>query len=184
MRVHRGKRPARHDFIKRYRQDYDIVAVYHSQAPEGISQERWIVDPLDPGADIPENHDAVFAVSADLVSDTEIKRVAELALARFGRVNLLVNGAVAFARQPIVGSGRLRRGLRSPIPAERSCAAYAVRGHGRYVLALARPRERQAEPAYRQRGEHRWRAVLPGERAQHLQRVQGGPGAAEPPHGQ
>ena len=92
------------DFIKRYRQDYDIVAVYHSQAPEGISQERWIVNPLDPGADIPENHDAVFAVSADLVSDTEIKRVAELALARFGRVNLLVNGAVAFARQPIVGS--------------------------------------------------------------------------------
>ena len=95
------------DFIKRYRQDYDIVAVYHSRVPEGISQERWMVDPLDPEADIPENHDAVFAVSADLVSDSEIRRVAELALARFGRVDLLVNGAVAFARQPIVGSGRL-----------------------------------------------------------------------------
>ena len=66
-----------------------------------------MVDPLDPSAELPENRNAVFAIAADLASDAEIKRVGELALARFGQVDLVVNSAATFSRQPIVGSGQL-----------------------------------------------------------------------------
>jgi len=66
-----------------------------------------MVDPLDPSAHVPENSDAVFAVQADLLDDAECERIIEVALARFGQVDLLVNAAASFHRETIIGSDRL-----------------------------------------------------------------------------
>lgn len=94
-------------FIRHYRKHYDIVAVYRSRSPRCPSQERRVVDPLNPESPVPENDDAVFSVQADLLDDADCTRVVELALARFGRVDLLVNAAAVFSRQALVGSEHL-----------------------------------------------------------------------------
>jgi NAD(P)-dependent dehydrogenase (short-subunit alcohol dehydrogenase family) len=94
-------------FIRQYREHYDIVAVYRSRVPNFPSQERHLVDPLDPKRAVPENDNALFSVQADLLDDGACTRVAELALARFGRVDLVVNAAAVFARQALLGSENL-----------------------------------------------------------------------------
>jgi NAD(P)-dependent dehydrogenase (short-subunit alcohol dehydrogenase family) len=77
---------------------YDIVAVCRRRAPDAVSQHERYVDPLDPEAALAENENAVFTVFADLERPGEPERVVDLALARFGRVDLLVNNA-AYVRQ-------------------------------------------------------------------------------------
>lgn len=78
-------------FCQRFVTDYDIVAVYRNRAPGVPSQTESFVDPLEPTADVDGGR--VFAVRADLERDGEVERVVDLALARFGRVDLLVNNA-------------------------------------------------------------------------------------------
>jgi NAD(P)-dependent dehydrogenase (short-subunit alcohol dehydrogenase family) len=73
--------------------DYDIVAVYRHRPPPVASQLQSFVDPLEPQASPPQNSFPVFAVQADLVAPGGVERVVELALARFGSVDLLVNAA-------------------------------------------------------------------------------------------
>ncbi len=80
-------------FCRRYAGRYDIVAVCRNRAPDVVSQHEQYVDPLAPEAVLPENGERVFVVRADLEQDGQPERVVELALARFGRVDLLVNGA-------------------------------------------------------------------------------------------
>lgn len=82
------------DFCRRRRHDYDIVAVYRDGRPTVASQDEWLVDPLAPEQAVPEQRDPVFSVHADLRDSQEIDRVVELALARFGRIDLVVNAAV------------------------------------------------------------------------------------------
>jgi len=82
------------DFCRRWRHDYAIVAVYRRRPPRAPSQGAGLVDPLAPGAALPDNRSPVFAVQSDLDADAEVERVVELALARFGQVDLLVNAAV------------------------------------------------------------------------------------------
>ena len=81
---------------------YHIVAVCRRRSPDAVSQYEQFVDPLEPDAPVPDNAHPVFTVFADLEEPGEPERVADLALARFGRVDLLVNNA-AYVRQHRIG---------------------------------------------------------------------------------
>jgi NAD(P)-dependent dehydrogenase (short-subunit alcohol dehydrogenase family) len=85
------------EFCRRYAERYDILAVYRTRRPTVPSQDEQFVDPLAPDAPVPENRSRVYTVHADLKQDGEVERIVELALARYGRVDLLVNNA-AFSR--------------------------------------------------------------------------------------
>ena len=80
-------------FCQAYGGEYDIVAVCRHRAPAVASQYEWFVDPLAPEAEVPENANRLFVVYADLEHDGEVERVVEIALARYDRVDLLVNAA-------------------------------------------------------------------------------------------
>lgn len=84
-------------FCRAYASDYDIVAVCRRRAPDVPSQHEAYVDPLRPHAGLPENRDRVFTVHADLEQPGQLERVVDVALARYGRVDLLVNNA-AYSR--------------------------------------------------------------------------------------
>ncbi|HEV7676989.1 MAG TPA: SDR family oxidoreductase [Candidatus Dormibacteraeota bacterium] len=73
--------------------DYDVVAVYRERPPPVASQLQSFLDPLHPEVPPPENAHPVFAVQADLVAPGGVERVVELAMARFGAVDLVVNAA-------------------------------------------------------------------------------------------
>jgi NAD(P)-dependent dehydrogenase (short-subunit alcohol dehydrogenase family) len=72
---------------------YDILAVYRSRPPAVVSQCSSLLDPLDPDTEPTENAHPVFTVQADLTVEDDVARVVEIALARFGRIDLLVNAA-------------------------------------------------------------------------------------------
>ncbi|WP_280452106.1 SDR family NAD(P)-dependent oxidoreductase [Nocardia cyriacigeorgica] len=80
---------------------YDIVAVCRNRVPAAPSQEEWFVDPLDPQRPVPQNASRVFVVRSDLTEPGEPERVVDLALAKFGRVDLLVNNAANMALHPL-----------------------------------------------------------------------------------
>jgi NAD(P)-dependent dehydrogenase (short-subunit alcohol dehydrogenase family) len=82
------------EFCDRWRHELDIVAVHRRRAPGPATQHQQFIDPLSPARGHPRNTDPVYAVQADLTEPGEIERVVELALARFGQVDLLVNSAV------------------------------------------------------------------------------------------
>ncbi|MFI9507414.1 SDR family NAD(P)-dependent oxidoreductase [Nocardia sp. NPDC052566] len=84
-------------FCRAYHRQYDIVAVCRARTPAAPSQDEWFVDPLDPETPVPENDSRVHLVRAELLEPGEVERVVDLALARFGRVDLLVNNA-AYSR--------------------------------------------------------------------------------------
>lgn len=84
-------------FCECYADKYDIVAVYRGRHPDVPSQLQKLVDPLEPSGRVAANDDAVFAVQADLLEAGQARRVVELALARFNRVDLLVNAAADVA---------------------------------------------------------------------------------------
>lgn len=99
------------EFCRRYAARYHIVAVYRSHRPAVPSQTEQYVDPLDPQAVLPDNAATVFAIQADLEQDGEVERVLDLALARFGAVDVLVNNAAFSQWYPhglIDGDGALR----------------------------------------------------------------------------
>lgn len=94
-------------FCTHFADRYDIVAVYRRTRPPVPSQDQEALDPLDPdGASAPRSR-PVFAVQADLTSELECRRVVEAALARFDRIDLLVNAAVSATWAPMLGSDRL-----------------------------------------------------------------------------
>lgn len=84
-------------FCSAYADEYDIVAVCRRRAPDVPSQFESYVDPLRPDTDLPENRARVFTVHADLEQPGQLERVVDVALARFGGVDLLVNNA-AYSR--------------------------------------------------------------------------------------
>jgi NAD(P)-dependent dehydrogenase (short-subunit alcohol dehydrogenase family) len=87
-------------FCAGYAAQYDIVAVCRRRRPDAVSQFEAYVDPLDPGGDVPENAAAVFVVYADLEKDADIERVIEITLARYNRIDLLVNNAAHMGIHP------------------------------------------------------------------------------------
>jgi NAD(P)-dependent dehydrogenase (short-subunit alcohol dehydrogenase family) len=98
-------------FCRRYLTDYRIVAVHRSAPPEVPSQHQSFQDPLQPEADLPENRHRVFSIRSDLQKEGEIGRVVELALARFDRIDLLVNAAVHSVWGSMVDDERLLASL-------------------------------------------------------------------------
>jgi NAD(P)-dependent dehydrogenase (short-subunit alcohol dehydrogenase family) len=80
-------------FCRMARGQFDIAAVCRHRHPDLPSQYQWYRDPLNPERDLAENKDRVFIVEADLRKPGEIDRVVEITLARFGRIDLLINAA-------------------------------------------------------------------------------------------
>lgn len=80
-------------FCRMYAANYDIALVYCQHQPKVPSQITKLVDPLSPAAVLPENRQAVFAIKADLRQEEDRQRVVEVTLAKFGRIDLLVNAA-------------------------------------------------------------------------------------------
>ena len=72
---------------------FDIAAIYRARHPDTPSQLEWLRDPLDPSLRVPENDHPVFAIQQDLSHEDGPSRVVDLALAHFGRVDVLVNAA-------------------------------------------------------------------------------------------
>lgn len=87
-------------FCQAYYQQYDIVAVCRGRVPAAPSQEEWFVDPLAPQDPVPENASRIFVVRADLTREGEAERVVDLALAKYGAVDLLVNNAAHWRFNP------------------------------------------------------------------------------------
>ncbi|WP_280262602.1 SDR family NAD(P)-dependent oxidoreductase [Nocardia wallacei] len=87
-------------FCRAFHTRYDIVAVCRTRVPAAPSQDEWFIDPLEPSTPLPENASRVFVVRADLSRDGEVERVVDLALAKFGTVDLLVNNAAHTRMQP------------------------------------------------------------------------------------
>lgn len=94
-------------FCAAYRHEYDIVAVYRRDRPWFPAQDARIVDPLARTGDIAENEHPIYAVRADLLRAGEPRRVVEAALARFNRIDLLVNGAASTLWSPMLASMEL-----------------------------------------------------------------------------
>ena len=94
-------------FCRAYADKYEIVAVYWRNEPVASSQLRRFVDPLRPATALAENESPVFAFKADLARVEERSRVVEIALARFGRIDLLVNAAVHSVWAPMIESRAL-----------------------------------------------------------------------------
>jgi NAD(P)-dependent dehydrogenase (short-subunit alcohol dehydrogenase family) len=89
-------------FCRRFARRYDIVAVTRTRELPVPTQDQQFLDPLHPDVEIPANRHAVFAVQADLSDESDRRRVVEVALARFGRIDLLVNAAVHTTPTPLL----------------------------------------------------------------------------------
>ncbi|WP_286151526.1 SDR family oxidoreductase [Mycobacterium sp. D16Q13] len=84
------------EFCSTYAGEYDILAVCKTRVPEVPSQYESYVDPLEP--DVPYAAASVYVVHADLCDIHDVERVVDVALARYGRVDLLVNNAAYMGR--------------------------------------------------------------------------------------
>src|SRR6266849_1194880 len=78
-------------FCRLYADKYHIAGVYRSRPPSVPTQSQWFVDPLDPQTPVHESKHPIFAIQADLADERELARTVELVLARFERVDLLIN---------------------------------------------------------------------------------------------
>jgi NAD(P)-dependent dehydrogenase (short-subunit alcohol dehydrogenase family) len=89
-------------FCRRFAHRYAIVAVTRSRPLPVPTQHQRFVDPLEPDSQLPANANHVFEVQADLTDDSALRRVAEIAMARFGGVDLLVNAAAISPRMSLL----------------------------------------------------------------------------------
>ncbi len=95
-------------FCARYRDTYRIAAAYRRERPWFPSQDAGIVDPLDPQAAPAENAHPIYAIQADLMQPGQARRVVEMTLAHYGRIDLLVNAAMSTLWSPMLdGTTRL-----------------------------------------------------------------------------
>lgn len=94
-------------FCRRFADRYDIAAVYWRTRPSVACHDQVAIDPLQPDSELSENRYPVFALQADLNTDDGCERAVDLTLARFDRIDLLVNAAVAPFWGPMLGNERL-----------------------------------------------------------------------------
>jgi NAD(P)-dependent dehydrogenase (short-subunit alcohol dehydrogenase family) len=81
---------------------YAIIAVHNLHPLEVASQVATPVDPLDPAYPLPDAAAPVFAVQADLTRDVDQARLVDVTLARFGRIDVVVNAAAYAMPQPVL----------------------------------------------------------------------------------
>lgn len=96
-------------FCRMFAAHYDIAAIFNTKLPEVPSQLQQFVDPLMPNTVLPENQHLVFAIQADLREDADLDRIVDVTLARFGRIDFLVNAAAYSFWAPILDGDRLQR---------------------------------------------------------------------------
>jgi len=96
-------------FCRTYGGSYSIAAVFRHRHPNALSQRQWMIDPLMPQANVPENQNAVYAIQADLRQEADRHRVVEVTLARFGRIDMVVNAAAHSRRAPMLEGDELYR---------------------------------------------------------------------------
>lgn len=94
-------------FCRMFGAQYDIVAVLGRRTPNIVTQHQWWVDPLMPNAPLAENRSGVYAIQADLMDETGLRRVVEVTLARFERIDVLVNAAAVGVWAPMLDGERL-----------------------------------------------------------------------------
>ncbi|MFE2940390.1 SDR family NAD(P)-dependent oxidoreductase [Streptomyces sp. NPDC059255] len=75
---------------------YQIAAVYRDGNSTGIRRQERVIDPLAPERPTPEIRTHFYPIAADLTDPTSGERIAELALAAFGHIDLVVNSAVHY----------------------------------------------------------------------------------------
>lgn len=91
-------------FCERYADIYDIVAVRHRHPLKVPTQYQQIVDPFAAGVTGAQERKrtgsigsgSVFEVTADLREASDVARVVEVALARYGQIDVVVNTVGAF----------------------------------------------------------------------------------------
>lgn len=89
-----------------YAKRYDIVAVQHERPLAVTTQLQAFVDPLAPSGSPAKAAPGVFELTADLLEPSEVARVVEVALARYGRIDAVVNAVGAFGeKSDLLGDG-------------------------------------------------------------------------------
>lgn len=88
-----------------WQETYSIVAVCGSRMPPVSTQLCSIVDPLAKTKSAPKGD--VYAIKADLLKDEQLEHCVDIALARYGRIDLLINNAVLYVLDSIVDSDKL-----------------------------------------------------------------------------
>lgn len=94
-------------FCERFAARYDIIAVRHQRPLKVASQLQSYFDPFVDGS--PSDDHAVFEIRADLRNKAEVDRVVEVGLARFGRIDAIVNAVGMVERGRDVLGAALRR---------------------------------------------------------------------------
>jgi NAD(P)-dependent dehydrogenase (short-subunit alcohol dehydrogenase family) len=101
-------------FCERFATTYQIVAVRHRRPLKVASQLQHAVDPFatdEESAAAAVLAGEVFEIRADLKVEPEVARVVEVALARFGRIDVLVNAVGGFdGRAELLGGALSRAG--------------------------------------------------------------------------
>jgi NAD(P)-dependent dehydrogenase (short-subunit alcohol dehydrogenase family) len=82
------------EFCRLFSDHYHIAAVCRTRLPTVPSQFSHTVDPLNSDNSGAGDPHQVFVIKSDLFDEREIQRVVELTLARFNRIDILVNAAV------------------------------------------------------------------------------------------
>jgi NAD(P)-dependent dehydrogenase (short-subunit alcohol dehydrogenase family) len=94
-------------FCQLYAHRYQIVAVHCGRPLQQPDEVCWRIDPFNPGVRQRIEGRDVATVQADLSDPTEIPRVVDFALERFGRVDVLVNAAAIVRRVSLTGGERV-----------------------------------------------------------------------------
>jgi NAD(P)-dependent dehydrogenase (short-subunit alcohol dehydrogenase family) len=94
-------------FCDAFSSRYDVAAVFRKHPPLSAHAGARFVDPLSPASDLSENEHPVFTIRADLRQADEYERILELAFARFGRIDVVINAAARARRGSMLASKRL-----------------------------------------------------------------------------
>ena len=97
-------------FCQRYRDKYDIAAVCRNRVPDVPSQFQEYRNPLAPKQAPTDEDHPVFVIRADLSEPNSLERVIDLTLARFGRIDVLVNNAANQAHGALLENDRFVNG--------------------------------------------------------------------------
>jgi NAD(P)-dependent dehydrogenase (short-subunit alcohol dehydrogenase family) len=90
-------------FCQLYGHRYQIVAVHCSRPVHQPAEMSWHFDPFNPGVRQRIEGRDVATLQADLSDPAEIPHVVDFALERFGRVDVLVNGAAIVRHVSLTG---------------------------------------------------------------------------------
>jgi NAD(P)-dependent dehydrogenase (short-subunit alcohol dehydrogenase family) len=82
------------DLCLALRDDYHVVATYQLNAPNIPSQHQAPLEGADDGQRSDSSrHDPIYVIQADLSRREDIQRLIEVTLARYGRIDALINSA-------------------------------------------------------------------------------------------